>query len=61
MGRANPAIWGPLGPHDKVLQGTVPVGASSDIFAQEELAYRMITVDEVFKALLELPSLPRVR
>ena len=59
MGRGNPAIWGPLGPKDKVIRGQTPLELAHDIFQQEKAAYQSIEVDEVRSALLPFLSASR--
>jgi ADP-heptose:LPS heptosyltransferase len=49
MGRANPKIWGPLGPRDIVVHGEINRDLDHDIFAQEREAYRSISVERVFR------------
>jgi ADP-heptose:LPS heptosyltransferase len=52
MGRALPLRWGPVGPSDRVIRGTIPANAS-DIFEEEQLGYESITVDSVLSEVLE--------
>jgi ADP-heptose:LPS heptosyltransferase len=62
MGRAKPEIWGPLGPHDRIVLGHPPAELGHDIFAQELAGYRSIQVDEVlpyFISLIEQPHASR--
>lgn len=49
MGRARPEIWGPLGPHDRVVRGEEPSGVE-DLFARERLAYESIELEDVLSA-----------
>lgn len=54
MGRANPTIWGPVGPSDQFLQASFPSSwASSDIFQQEVEAYQRLDLATVQTAVLE--------
>lgn len=54
MGRANPKIWGPLGPRDSTVRGEPPPELSHDIFAQEQAAYESISIERVGAALRSL-------
>ncbi len=53
MGRARPEIWGPLGPKQKIIRGTVDNSFDHDMFLQEKKAYESISVDFVFNKCLE--------
>jgi ADP-heptose:LPS heptosyltransferase len=49
MGRADPRIWGPVGPKDLFVRGREPSDVE-DLFERERRAYDAISVDEVHKA-----------
>lgn len=49
MGRADPRIWGPVGPSDLFVRGREPLDVE-DLFERERRAYDSITVDEVGRA-----------
>ncbi len=46
MGRADPRIWGPVGPHDVYVRGQEPQELE-DLFAREQAAYASIEVEQV--------------
>ncbi|HRK06861.1 MAG TPA: glycosyltransferase family 9 protein [Pseudobdellovibrionaceae bacterium] len=48
MGRADPRIWGPVGPNDLFVRGREPRDVE-DLFERERRAYDSIEVDEVLK------------
>lgn len=50
MGRARPEIWGPLGPHDRVVRGDEPTDVE-DLFERERRAYESISVDSVLNEI----------
>lgn len=49
MGRARPEVWGPLGPHDRLVRGKEPSGVE-DLFERERLAYESIELEAVLEA-----------
>jgi ADP-heptose:LPS heptosyltransferase len=61
MGRAKPVIWGPVGPHDAIIEGQPPQELAHNIFEQEKEGYRSISVEEVLPKFLALIETPRVR
>lgn len=54
MGRADPRIWGPVGPRDRIVRGRASPDLAHDIFAQELDAYQSIEVEEVARTVVEL-------
>jgi ADP-heptose:LPS heptosyltransferase len=51
MGRSTPLRWGPVGNHDRVIQGQAPKNSSHDLFQEELAAYKSISVERVINEI----------